>query len=660
MRRQIAVADVEGGGARPRARATITSGRWRSGAWSWRGYDSTGAQRSWWRAFSATVAGDHGSHRLTGGIACGKTAVARLFRLRARGAGGRRRPGRARRGSAGTEGLRRWWPRWAPTCLHQTGTLDRKRLGQRVFGDNEAPAARRNPPSRASRPSFARLAALGVEGHDFALYDAALPPSRTARTATSRPRGGHRAPLTSSSARLVARAREHRRPRPAPASPPRSSCLARRVAAATWVVDNPATARASGPGVAFYADPWSPLRAACAAEAAMSDVARHGLPRLLAPVARRLSRDGPGEVACSLLAAALSSTTRGASPSLCRAGDGDRGRRHGDRPRARRRGYLDLARRVAVVHHAAQSTWEAAPPGVVGALPRRGRTRWRSSPRPRGASGGRFAGGGVPAPRWWRATTGPVREGDLELRAGLPLRGRALALSSRADAPARGRRGAGDGGAPVDHGGPLGDGRGRRARRPYLYLAVLLESPVDITLPLPARGANALDVVPVDHVARAGVRLAEVAHEGLRTYHVVDRGALPARPRSELFAEAARGGVRASGMPVHLARAVLRTPGVDRLGAACGLRAPRHPQPSSTTLRPAALSPPRASRARRSSRTRPPVAVAAARQRLRARRVRPTPSRRSRGRRPARVTAPEGAPSLGASCPHPWGSPHFA
>jgi len=356
----------------------------------------------------------------------------------------------------------------------------------------------------------------------------------------------------------------------------------------------------------------------------VSDVALvTGYPRLLSRlVARELSARWPGEVALLVRPRYLDDARRFAETLPCPAtvieGDVtaiDLGLGGAE--------YLDLARRVAVVHHAAQSTWEAAPPGVVSALHTQGThevVEFAATAR----------GLGRPLRVVAYSSTmvagdheGLVREGDLELGQGF----RSEAERSLFQAERMLRRAAAEGPVTVVRPsimvGHSETGEVDVLDGPYLYLAVLLESPVDITLPLPARGANALDVVPVDHVARAGVRLAEVAHEGLRTYHVVDRRALPARRAFELLAEAAGRRFRASGMPVNLARAVLRTPGVDRLA-----RSPRafferlatrtvfDDAEAHAALAAAGVACP-------AFESYAPALVAAARQRLRARRVRP-------------------------------------
>jgi len=285
--------------------------------------------------------------------------------------------------------------------------------------------------------------------------------------------------------------------------------------------------------------------------------------------------------------------------------------------------YLALARRVALVHHAAQSTWEAAPPRTVTALNVQGTHEVIEL-----ATTARGLGRDLRIVAYSSTLVagdheGIVREGDLELGQGF----RSEVERSLYQAERMLRRASADGPVTVVRPsivvGHSQTGEVDVLDGPYLYLVVLLESPVDITVPLPSGGANTLHVVPVDHLARAGVTLGAVAHDGLRTYHVVDRRALPARRVFELLAEAAQRRFRAIGMPVNLARAVLRTPGVDRLARSprafferLATRALYGDAQAQAVLGAAGVECP-------AFEAYAPALVAAAKQRLHARRVRP-------------------------------------
>lgn len=111
---------------------------------------------------------------LTGGIACGKSAVVAL--LRARGVAVVDADVVARDVVApGTEGLAAVVEAFGPDVVLPSGELDRKSLGAKVFGD---PEARRRLNAilhpRIGAESAARLGALTAAGHPFVVYDAAL------------------------------------------------------------------------------------------------------------------------------------------------------------------------------------------------------------------------------------------------------------------------------------------------------------------------------------------------------------------------------------------------------------------------------------------------------------------------------------------------------
>jgi thioester reductase-like protein len=100
---------------------------------------------------------------------------------------------------------------------------------------------------------------------------------------------------------------------------------------------------------------------------------------------------------------------------------------------------------------------------------------------------------------------------------------------------------------------------------PYLLILLVVTSPPDLALPLPGRGDEALDLVPIDWVARASVALGRDPSASGRTFHLVDPRPLTARRVFELVARAGgRRGPRGS-IPANLAKALLRAPGLDRI-----------------------------------------------------------------------------------------------
>lgn len=114
----------------------------------------------------------------------------------------------------------------------------------------------------------------------------------------------------------------------------------------------------------------------------------------------------------------------------------------------------------------------------------------------------------------------------------------------------------------------VGDSRTGEVDRfdgPYLGVLLVVTSPPDLALPLPGRGDQPLNLVPIDWVARAAVALGRDPAARGRTFHLVDPNPLPARRVFELVARAGgRRGPRGS-IPANLAKALLRAPGLERI-----------------------------------------------------------------------------------------------
>jgi dephospho-CoA kinase len=111
---------------------------------------------------------------LTGGIACGKSAVA--AHLRKRGVPVIDADALAREVVAvGTDGLREIIEAFGPRVLASDGSLDRKALAAIVFTDD----AKRKMLEHITHPRIgalgaSRVQALAAEGHPLACYEAAL------------------------------------------------------------------------------------------------------------------------------------------------------------------------------------------------------------------------------------------------------------------------------------------------------------------------------------------------------------------------------------------------------------------------------------------------------------------------------------------------------
>jgi thioester reductase-like protein len=102
---------------------------------------------------------------------------------------------------------------------------------------------------------------------------------------------------------------------------------------------------------------------------------------------------------------------------------------------------------------------------------------------------------------------------------------------------------------------------------PYHLMVLIVESPLDLQLPLPGKGNAPLHLCPVDFVIDSAYHLSRVPTTVSKTFHLTDPSPLSARSVYQLVAERAhRRAPRGGSLPLGLARALLRLPGLDRLG----------------------------------------------------------------------------------------------
>ena len=98
----------------------------------------------------------------------------------------------------------------------------------------------------------------------------------------------------------------------------------------------------------------------------------------------------------------------------------------------------------------------------------------------------------------------------------------------------------------------------------YLLMLLMLSSPVDLRLPLPGRGEQPLNLVPIDYVLHAGMTIADDSRSTGRTFHLVDDHPLSVRRVFELMADATERPGPSGKLPTNLASVLLRTPGLER------------------------------------------------------------------------------------------------
>jgi thioester reductase-like protein len=99
---------------------------------------------------------------------------------------------------------------------------------------------------------------------------------------------------------------------------------------------------------------------------------------------------------------------------------------------------------------------------------------------------------------------------------------------------------------------------------PYQLMLLFIALPVDLGLPLPGRASRYINLVPVDHFARAARVLSSHPDATGHTYHVVDPDPLTMARVFELVATASEKKVPRGYIPAPLTRAVMRTPGLER------------------------------------------------------------------------------------------------
>jgi thioester reductase-like protein len=100
---------------------------------------------------------------------------------------------------------------------------------------------------------------------------------------------------------------------------------------------------------------------------------------------------------------------------------------------------------------------------------------------------------------------------------------------------------------------------------PYFLILLIVTSPPEFPLPLPGRGDSLLNLVPVDYVVRAARAIGRDPRAPGRTFHIGDPAPLTTRRVFELVASAGGRRTPRGFIPANLTKALLRTPGLDRL-----------------------------------------------------------------------------------------------
>ncbi len=100
---------------------------------------------------------------------------------------------------------------------------------------------------------------------------------------------------------------------------------------------------------------------------------------------------------------------------------------------------------------------------------------------------------------------------------------------------------------------------------PYYLTVLFVTSPIGVRLPLPGRGAAPMNLVPIDYVIDAAYALSVDERAAGKTFHLTDPNPLSAKKVYELVASHSEHQPPRGFIPTGLARALLHTPGIERL-----------------------------------------------------------------------------------------------
>ena len=112
--------------------------------------------------------------------------------------------------------------------------------------------------------------------------------------------------------------------------------------------------------------------------------------------------------------------------------------------------------------------------------------------------------------------------------------------------------------------GATSAGESDRLEGIYLLVLLVVATPAEIAIPFPGRGDTPLNIVPLDYAIRAAHAIGRHPSAPGRTFHLADPNPLSARSAFELVTHAGGRRTAKGSIPSNLAKALLRTPGIDR------------------------------------------------------------------------------------------------
>jgi thioester reductase-like protein len=99
---------------------------------------------------------------------------------------------------------------------------------------------------------------------------------------------------------------------------------------------------------------------------------------------------------------------------------------------------------------------------------------------------------------------------------------------------------------------------------PYHLLVLIVDSPIDLRLPLPGKGTTPLHLVPIDFVIDAAYEISRMEDTVSKTFHLVDPCPLSTQSVFELVAERAQRKAPTAGIPTGIARAFMKLPWISQ------------------------------------------------------------------------------------------------
>jgi thioester reductase-like protein len=100
---------------------------------------------------------------------------------------------------------------------------------------------------------------------------------------------------------------------------------------------------------------------------------------------------------------------------------------------------------------------------------------------------------------------------------------------------------------------------------PYALFQLMLNTQLELRVPVPGRGDQPCHFVPMDYVVEAGLTIADDARSAGKTFHLTDERPLSVRRVFELISGASERPATAPRLPRNLAALILHAPGLERV-----------------------------------------------------------------------------------------------